>query len=166
MADDEFSDLKPAQVAQTLRSLPRRVREALAQRIDRAPESFVHIVGPGGDSVLDLLSHGASTIAIIDRALEQTLISDSPTVPAAVADPAERHFDRAPLSLHDVLELLDDSVETMAGRIDAAAPSDWLRTANLTGGGAIAADEIAIEAARTGVKMLRAVTALVVEVTA
>ena len=166
MADDAFSELKPAQVAQTLRSLPRRVREALAQRIDHAAESFVHIVGSGGESVLDLLSDGASAVAVIDRALEQTLISSSPMVPAAVADPAARHFDRAPLSFHDVLELFDDTVGTLADRIDAVAPSDWLRSANLTGGGSVTADDIAVEGARTGVTMLRAVAALVVEVTA
>ena len=160
---DQYASLKPGNVVSTLRSLERRLAEALAQVPDKPPESFAYIVGSGGESVASLLSDAGRTLSLLDRALEQTFISE-PVVHEGVVNAAARVWEGDALALAAGHELFIDTANTMADRADAASGDDWNRTATVTGGTSVTAMEIGQEAARTAITALIAIRDLVPEV--
>jgi len=160
VTDDRYDQLNPPHLVTTMRSFPRRYRAALAAA-PPTPEALVALVD--GHRVLARLTDTVRTLALLDRALEQTLVHDTPTVVAGVADAAARRWPAA--SATDVDVLLDELTVTataLAARIDTAPSKDWSRTATVADRGrSIRAIDIAREAARTGAENLRIIERIV-----
>jgi hypothetical protein len=154
MTDDRYDLLNPPHLVTTLRSFPRRYRGALAA-VPPTPEAIIERVD--GHRVIDLLTDTVCTLALLDRALELTLVQDVPTVITAVADAAARIWPDDPASeIDQLLDELTGSATSLAARIDAASTNDWSRTAVVAGHGReIRAIAIARDAARTGAENLR-----------
>ena len=164
MIDDRYAKLAPANVAATLRSFPRRYRQVLYADPDVDIDEIATIDADGGRSIFDLLVDTTRSLTMLDRALERTVISDQPTLHRAVVDAREREWPAgASVSVAAELELLDDAARTFASHIDHIATADWLRKATVTGGGELTAQQVAQEAARTGVENLRVLERIVPE---
>ncbi len=160
---DQYDQLAPDAVATTLRSLPRRIGGAFGQVTERPASEYAETIGAAGRSPVDVVSDLGRSLALLDRALEQTLLHDDATVHEGVVNRDARSWPERLGSLTDARELTDDAVTTMADRIDSVPAADWSRTVGVAGGGEIDAMSIAQEAARTAITSLRELEALVVE---
>lgn len=112
--------------------------------------------GPGGHSAADLLGDTNRTLALLERALDQTLTADCPTVPTATMRRADRHFalgadPTAEAGLAEMSEL----AFRFADRVEAVPADDWDRRAALVGGGDVTALDLVQEAVSTAVDNLR-----------
>jgi hypothetical protein len=156
MTDDRYTLLNPPQVAATLRSLPRRYRDALAQ-VPMRPEAVHERVD--GHTVHDLLVDTACSLAMLDRALEQTLVHETPPVlVAAVVDRELRHWAPDPHSgPTELVEAITDAATACADRIDGERTKAWSRPASVVGGGTVLAIDLARDAARVGAENLRTI---------
>ncbi len=154
MVDDRYALLHPPQISTTLRSLPRRYREALTL-VPRRSEAIHERID--GHTVLDLLVDTACTLGLLDRALEQTLVRPAaPTLVAAITDPELRLWTADPLTgPEQLVETIAETAEATAARVYATPTKAWSRPAIVVGGGTVHAIDIAREAARVGVENLR-----------
>lgn len=159
MAEDRYHLLNPPQVAVTLRSLPRRYREALTL-LPARPEAVHERVD--GHTVHDLLVDTACSLAMLDRALEQTLVHGTPPVLlAAVVDRDLRHWTPDPhTGPSQLVDAIADTAIAFADRIDGERTKAWSRPATVVGGGTVLAVDIAREAARVAAENLRAIERL------
>jgi hypothetical protein len=159
MAGDRYTLLNPPQLATTLRSFPRRYREALAQ-VPSRPEAVHERVD--GHSVVELLLDTACSLAMLDRALEQTLVHDTPPVlVAAITDRDLRHWTPDPhAGPSELVEAIADTAVACADRVDRERTKAWSRPAQVVGGGTVLAIDIAREAVRVGAGNLRALEQL------
>jgi hypothetical protein len=151
--------LSPADGVVTLRSLPRRYREAFAGAKRRAR---AEVVGADGVSPLDLLDDTVGSLSVLERALDQIDTSDEPVLHPGVVDPAERDFAGAG-SVDAGLDQLDAVANSFADRVAAVAADAWTRTGTIAGRGAsnggpqtVTALEVLQEAAATATDNLRA----------
>ncbi|MGI9602270.1 MAG: hypothetical protein ACR2QE_10320 [Acidimicrobiales bacterium] len=150
---EPYDSLQPPQIAVTIRSLPRRVNEALAA-LDLQDVSL-DANGVDGDSPLGIVDDIGRSLVVIDRGLEQTLLHEEPTVMAAVMDPAARTWEQPAGDRATTLAALDDAADELAARIETAPSDSWQRSAQVAGGSTVTALAVAREAARTGVVGLR-----------
>jgi hypothetical protein len=152
VTDDRYDQLKPPNLITALRSFPRRYREALAT-VPPDPDLLVKPVD--GHTVLALLADTAHSIALIDHAVEQTLVHDRPAVDASVVGASAR---RAPAgSSPAVATLLDEltaHTTALADRLDRAPTAGWSRTADADGH-TVRVSDLARTAVRTGAENLR-----------
>jgi hypothetical protein len=148
--------LSPSDGVVTLRSLPRRFREAFDGRERRAR---AEVVGPDGVSPLDLLVDTVGSLSVLERALDQILTSDDAVLHAGVLEPRQREFDAAggSHSVDDALADLAAVAPPFADKVDAVAADDWTRTGTLAGEGTpVTALEVLQEAVATATENLRA----------
>jgi hypothetical protein len=159
MSGDRYTLLNPPQLSTTLRSFPRRYREALAS-VPLRPEAVHERVD--GHTVFELLLDTACSLAMLDRALEQTLVHDTPPVLlAAITDRDLRHWTPDPhAGPTELVEAIADSAVGCADRVDRERTRAWSRQATVVGGGAVLAIDIAREAVRVGAENLRALERL------
>jgi hypothetical protein len=131
----DTSSLSPADAAVALRSFPRRYREATALEPGESPERMHEQQGILARSVADLATDAVRSLSLLDRALEQTTVTDSPALHPAVFERDRRDFSFAAHgSLDDVLSELDDVAPAFAERVERVAADDWNRTATTAGG--------------------------------
>ena len=147
----DLSQMSPNDAVTALRSYPRRYRAALAPIDDDNVEELAERAGPDGESALQKATDTARTWTVLLEALRQIQLNDSPVVHAAVADPAQRHWD-APArdSLATVLDDLQDGAEALATAITSVAGDAWGRRADVAGGGSVTALDVVREAVRVG----------------
>jgi hypothetical protein len=130
----DTSSLSPADAAVALRSFPRRYREATALRQGESPERIYEQPGVLTVSVADLATDAVRSLSLLDRALEQTLVSDTPALHPAVVDRDRRDFTFAGHgALEDVLSELDDVAPALADRIERVPAEAWNRPATIAG---------------------------------
>ncbi len=181
--------LLPADAAVALRSLPRRFRSAAAPRHSRtgddpydsdgdrsgdgdsagegdgsAPGTASdrwNRYGPDGRSALALVVDAVRSLTLLDRALEQVLVTEDPVLHPAVLDRNRRTFHvEAHVSASEVLEELDDIAPAMADRVQRTRPEDWHRTGRVAGHAQpVTALALVAEAVDTAVTDLRALQA-------
>jgi len=157
MAELDTSQVSPSDAAVTMRSLPRRFRAALGSIAeDDQTAEVVERVGPDGHSALDHLVHVVSSLSLLERALDQVLRSDGPTLHPATMDDTARDWE-APTErgLDQALDELAEAAEQLAARIERAAADDWARTGEIAGGRSVTALDVAREAVATGIGHLR-----------
>jgi hypothetical protein len=157
----DTSSLSPSDAAVALRSFPRRYREATSLRRDENGERLLERPGMLGRSALQLAVDGVRTLTLLDRALEQILVSDEPVLHPAVVDPKQRDFDFAAHGdIEDVLSELDDVGPAFAERVSRVAAADWTRTGTIAGSGQrVSALDVVREAVSTGADDLRDIEA-------
>lgn len=130
----DTSSLAPADAAVALRSFPRRFREATALQQGESPERLHEQTGMLGTSVADLATDAVRVLSLLDRALEQTLVSDTPALHPGVIHRDRRDFSFAGHgALEDVLSELDDVAPHLAERVERVPADDWNRPATLAG---------------------------------
>ena len=152
MADDRYDQLKPPHLVSALRSFPRRYREALAT-VPPDPELLAKPVD--GHTALALVADTSSTLELIDRALERTLVHDDPELTATVVDASARTWPaREPSAIRTLLDELTTHATALADRLDRAPTAGWSRAAHVDGRRVRAVD-LAREAVRTGAENLR-----------
>lgn len=113
-----------------LRSLGRRYRGIFAGLgDDESPDDLAHRMGPDGGSAIDHVVGATRTITFLDRALEQVLSQDDPSLHPAVAEASEREWGDAPGGTVDdhVAELAREA-DRMADRADRVPADAWQRT--------------------------------------
>lgn len=146
--------LLPADAAVALRSLPRRFRAATTP----SPASDEATSTPPEDlAVLTLVVHTVRSLTLLDRALEQVLVTEAPVLHPAVLDRHRRTFDAgAHGSLEDVLAELDDIAPALADRVERSRPEDWHRVGRVAGHDEpVTALDLVVEAVDTAVTDLR-----------
>jgi hypothetical protein len=152
VTDDRYDQLKPPHLVSALRSFPRRYREALAN-VSRDPELLVQPVD--GHTALTLVAGTSSTLDLIDRALERTLVQDDPELTASVVVASARTWQaREPSAIPTLLDELTTHATALADRLDRAPTAGWLRVANVDGRRVRAVD-LAREAVRMAAENLR-----------
>jgi hypothetical protein len=158
----DTSSLSPADAAVALRSFPRRFRETTALEPGESPERMHEQPGILVRSVADLATDAVRSLALLDRALEQILLSDAPALHPAVTDRERRDFSFAGHGdLDDVLSELDDVAPAFADRIGRVPADDWNRTATVAGGDGspVTALQVVQEAVSTAADDLRDIEA-------
>jgi hypothetical protein len=136
----------PADAIVTVRSLPRRFREALA-RAD-------HAAGSGPDASRAVLAAAARTTAAldaIDTALRRVELEDNPAIDVPPEDPSA-HLDVGPAPA--VLDRLAERADAVAALMAGIHGSDWSRTGQGPQG-PVSALDLARLAVRIAVEQLR-----------
>lgn len=158
MAENTVSNLSPNDAVVAMRTWPRRYREAFAPRDDGSMAEIAMRLGPEGVSALELAVQSVRTWILLEKALHDIRLTDSPTLHPAVADPSARAWDSyATETLESVLDQIDDASTSLADAIEEMPTTDWTRTANVAGGTEIDALSVAREAVRVGADNLRAI---------
>ncbi len=158
----DLSRESPADIAVTLRSLPRRFGEALAAHDDETDDdvgALARVVGPDGLSALDHVADTGRTLALLGGALTQVVAGKRPVLHDAAVDPAARRWEIAASDLEGELALLADEALDLAGRVERTAPDQWSEVGRVVGGGERTALDLAREAVRTAITGLRATEA-------
>jgi hypothetical protein len=152
----DTSSLSPSDAVVALRSFPRRYREATQLEPGESERRLYETPGILTTSVLDQVVSTVRTLTLIQRALEETLVTDVPAVHAAIRDRRLRDFDTvAHGSMDDVLAELADVSPAFADRVDGVATDDWVRRATVVGNGEVTALELVQEAVSTAADNLR-----------
>ncbi|MEX1216899.1 MAG: hypothetical protein WEA11_00095 [Acidimicrobiales bacterium] len=158
MADHDASALSPSDAAVAMATWPRRYRSAFAPFLDDDLGEWAARMGPDGISALDLAVNSVRTWILLERALHDIRLNDSPTLHPAVAQASARHWDTTGSeTLETVLDQIDDVAASFAEVIAATPATDWLRTASVAGGGTLTALDVVHEAVRVGADNLRAI---------
>ena len=161
----DMSRVSPADAAVTVRSLPRRFLGVFASAPppdDPGGDDLVRRVGPDGHAALDHLALVTRGLVLVDHALGQVMVQDSPHLHAAVTDPGARDY--VPVGGHDptAADLLDELgtvAESLATRIERTPAGDWSRAGRIGGEATVTALDLAREAVKTGIHHLRAAEA-------
>ncbi len=152
-----FAQLSPRDTAITLRSLGRRVNQAVAPVIS-SPElqSKADASGPGGDSLSGLVDMLTRTQGFLLNELAKSLDHQDPVIAQAVIDPDQLHFvEDRPVPLSVGLESLATDSEQAGHRVEEATGADLGRVVSVVGGTSMTPLEIAQQAARTGIATLK-----------
>ena len=158
MAENVDSHLSPGDAVVAMHTWPRRYRAAFASRDDGSIAEIALRLGPDGVSALELAVQTVRTWVLLEKALRDIRLADSPMLHPAVADPAARVWDSyATETLDSVLDQIDDTSASLADVIASTPTTDWARTARVAGGAAIDALSVAREAVRVGADNLRAI---------
>lgn len=158
----DLSRESPADIAVTMRSLPRRFGEALAPRDDETDddvEALARRVGPDGASALDHVADTGRTLALLAGALTQVVAGKRPVLHDAVVDPAARTWQLDATDLEGELALLADEALELAGRVERTSVEQWDEVGRVVGGDERTALDLAREAVRTAITGLRATEA-------
>lgn len=158
MAHD-LSNLSPADVAVTMRSLPRRFGEALTARGDEDAEALARVIGPDGASALDHLADTGRILALFSGALGEVVSGRQPVLHAALTDPGARQWEQAATDLDGELGLLTDEAEGLAGRVERTSADQWTEVGRVVGGTELTALELAKEAVQVAIAGLHATEA-------
>src|SRR5215203_763569 len=124
----------PADIAQTMRSLPRRFREALAVREGEDAAQLANVVGPDGCSALDHVASTGRMLALFEGGLTEVVNGRQPVLHAALADPGARQWEHAASDLEGELSLLDDAAGQLAGRVERTSADQWDEIGRVAGG--------------------------------
>lgn len=159
MARLDLTHQSPADIAVTMRSLPRRFGEALADGDDEDVEALARVVGADGSSALDHVANTGRMLALIGRALGEVLAGHEPVLHPAVTDPGARNWEHAASDLEGELSLLTDEATALAGRVERPSAEQWKAVGHLPGGGEMTALDLGREAVQVAIAGLRATEA-------
>jgi hypothetical protein len=124
----------PSDAVVALRSLERRYRSLFAGLSDEeAPDDLAHRNGSEGRSALDHVVAATRTLTFLGRALEQTLVEESPVLHPAVIDPAEREWPGATGTVDERLSELAWEADHLAQQAERVPAQDWSREARVAG---------------------------------
>lgn len=156
MTGPDVSRLSAADVTATVRSFPRRYREAMSVEPGEDLEDLAHRAGPQGRSAADCLTDTVSTLAVLERGIQEVTRSEQPLLHPSVLDPTLREWAPPPaMAVSNLLEMLDDQAGDLANTVEKVATLDWERTGRIADGPAVSAIELGREAARVGADNLR-----------
>jgi hypothetical protein len=159
----DLSKTSPADIVATMRSLPRRFREALAVGDDEDQAALASVVGSDGRSALDHVASTGRMLALFGGALTEVLNGRQPVLHAAITDPASRQWEHAASDLEGELSLLDTEAEEVAGRVERTAADQWTQVGRVVGGTELTALDLAKEAVQVAVAGLRSTEAAMQE---
>lgn len=150
----------PSDAVVAMRSWPRRYRSALLPIDDPIVEARAVTIGPRGRSATDLAADTVRSLALLERALHDVLVTETPILHPAVLDRSGRHWDAAVAETPQaVLDQLDDRSASFADAIERTTATEWLRTGTCSGRSVTALDLVG-EAVDTAAVNLRLMTAL------
>jgi hypothetical protein len=152
----DLSRESPGDIVVTLRSLPRRFREALFGREGEDAEALARVVGPDGRSALDHVADTGRTLALLGGALGEVLSGRQPVLRDVVTDPSARHWEVPASDLDGELGLLAEEAKALADRIERVPGNDWQQVGQVADGGELTALDLAREAVRVGIDGLHA----------
>lgn len=155
----DLSNESPADVAVTLRSLPRRFGAALEAQGAEDVDALARVVGLDGASALDHLADTGRMLALLGGALSEVVSGRQPVLHAAVTDPTARHWEHAATDLEGELGLLADEAVALADRVEHTSADQWLTVGRVVGGTEMTALDLAREAVRVAITGLRATEA-------
>jgi len=155
----DLSNLSPADVAVTMRSLPRRFGEALAAHGDEDADALARVVAPDGSSALDHVADTGRMLALFGSALSEVVSGRQPVLHAAITDPSVRQWEHAATDLDGELSLLTDEAGALAGRVERTSADQWTAVGRVVGGTELTALDLAKEAVQTAIAGLRATEA-------
>lgn len=150
----------PSDAVVAMRSWPRRYRSELLPIDDPIVEARAVTIGPRGRSATDLAADTVRSLALLERALHDVLVTETPILHPAVLDRAGRHWEAAVVEgPQAVLDQLDDRSASFAAAIERTAATEWSRTGTCAGRSVTALDLVG-EAVDTAAVNLRLMTAL------
>ncbi len=157
---DRFAQLKPPAIVSTVASLPRRFAESFVPAPTADADEVAALVGDDGRSMLDLVANTTALIKMLHGAVAHTASSDAAQIPAGTIDPAERSQATASGNRVDELAALGDQVDSLVATLKSFSGKDWGRTATVSGGPVITAEQLGQEVARSTIAELTAAEAL------
>jgi len=98
-----------------------------------SPDDLARRADATGRSALDHADHAADALARFGRALEQTLVSDHPTLDAAVSGASPRRADAPGPTVEGALDHLALEADALAARSERRSAAEWSRTATVAG---------------------------------
>lgn len=155
----DVSRLAPSDAATALRTYPRRFRGAVtALGADEHPDDIAHRPGPDGRCAAAIVADVARRIALLADATRRVLVEDSPSLDAAVLDPAV--LDSSADAVDAVLDRLTAACTSLADSIGGVDAGSWSRSATITGAGrTVTALDLVREGVRAGADGLKAAEA-------
>jgi hypothetical protein len=155
----DVSKLGPNDIVVTMRSLPRRFREALAVREGEDQDALANVVGPDGLSALDHVANTGRMLALFNGALTEVANGRQPVLHAALTDPSARTWEHAAADLDGELALLDDEAAALAERVERTSSVQWQEVGRVVGGTELTALDLAKEAVQVAIPGLDATAA-------
>ncbi len=152
----DLSNESPSDVAVTLRSLPRRFREAVEPHGNEDVDALVRTVGPDGASALDQIADTGRLLALLGSALKEVVSGRQPVLQAAVTDPGARQWEHPADDLEGELGLLSEQALELAGQVERTPADQWTQVGQVVGGAEMTALDLARETVHAGVGGLRA----------
>jgi hypothetical protein len=152
----DLSKTSPADIVQTMRSLPRRFRQALEVEPGQDQEALAAVLAPDGRSALDHVADTGRMLALFGGALTEVVNGRQPVLHAALTDPSARSWQRAATDLEGELSLLDGEAESLAQRVERTSTNQWGEVGRIVGGTEITALDLAREAVKVAITGLRA----------
>lgn len=147
----DLSRLTPIDAVAALRSYPRRYRAAVQPIEDPELDEQARRPGPGGRSALDVVVEVTRMWKVLADGLHQIVVTDTPVLPPAVVDPAERHWDTpAPTSLSEALLTQEEVAAALVEQVDHVPANAWNRTGTVVGGATVSAFDVVKEAVAVG----------------
>ena len=152
-----FAQLSPRDTAITLRSLGRRVTQAVAPVVGSAElQARIDAAGPNGDSLSGLVDLMTRMQGFLSNELGKSLDQKDPLIAKAVGELDQLHFvEDRPVPLTVGLESVATDSEQAGRRVEDTSGADLARVVSVVGGGSITPLEIAQQQARTGVASLK-----------
>lgn len=146
----------PAEAVDTLRTLARRWRSALAFDLDAAEPEDVLVHRPmGGWSALEHAGHVRDVLHALSMRLQRVLREDDPVLPETHLTPPSGANEQGP---GVVLAALSLTAENLAEAIEQTPATEWRRT-GLRGGELVSAIDLVREAIHEGVHHLQEASA-------
>ena len=152
----DLSKTSPADIVQTMRSLPRRFRQALEVDRDEDQEALAAVLGPDGMSALDHVAGTGRMLALFNGALTEVVNGRQPVLHAAITDASARRWEHAATDLEGELSLLDGEAESLARRVEHTSTNQWNEVGRVVGGTELSALDLAREAVQVAITGLRA----------
>jgi len=139
-----------------MRSWSRRYRLALLPIDDEETAARTQSLGPEGVSALEVALDSVRTWVLLDRALHEIRLRETPLLHPAVGDPAMRHWDTTVHeTIETVLDQMNEAASGLAETIATTPPDDWARTGKAADGATIQSIDIIADAVSVGASNLR-----------
>jgi hypothetical protein len=159
----DLSKTSPNDIVQTMRSLPRRFREALEVQDGEDQDALAAVLGADGRSALDHVAGTGRMLALFDGALTEVVNGRQPVLHAAITDASARQWEHAATDLEGELSLLDGEAEALAQRVEHTSTDQWDEVGRVVGGTELSALDLAREAVQVAITGLRATEAAMEE---
>jgi len=140
---DQYDRLQPPFIISSIRSMPRRWKEALYVHPPKDIEDFYNKPGPAGDSAASDVGAALEQVRVLADAIRTTSYND--------ADPLSSEVDTAmkdegtgpwPPTAHDALGEIEALMEKLGDRLEGLQPNDWAKRASTASGADVSIEQL------------------------
>lgn len=140
---DQYDRLQPPFIVSSIRSMPRRWKEALSVAPPKNIEDFYAKSGPSGDSAASDVGAALEQVRVLADAVRTTSYNDpsplSSEVETALKDEGTGPWPPTADAALDQIEVL---MEELGDRLEALQPNDWAKRASTPSGTDVSIEQL------------------------